>query len=68
VLDISYHTLQAYLRYKPRLRTVQRALPPAAEDSLDAAVEPAPRSSTPSERKSDGGTALPIIEATLAPD
>ena len=30
VLDISYHTLQAYLRYTPQLRAAQKALPAAA--------------------------------------
>ena len=36
VLDISYHTLQAYLRYTPQLRATQRALPPATRDVAES--------------------------------
>ena len=65
VLDISYHTLQAYLRYKPKLRAAQRALLPAATDGAvdeDHGSEAAPR--MPSAGSEN--PALPVIEATLA--
>jgi hypothetical protein len=39
VLDISYHTLQAYLKFKPKLRSAQKALPaPAADTAADDAA------------------------------
>ena len=39
VLDISYHTLQAYLKFKPKLRSAQKALPaPAAGTAADDAA------------------------------
>ena len=66
VLDISYHTLQAYLRYTPNLRAAQKALPRAPGT---------PWTRPPSELTrrrlgigSRGGKTLPIIEATLAPE
>jgi hypothetical protein len=37
VLDISYHTLQAYLQYQPRLRGAQKALPPPPPDAAGEA-------------------------------
>jgi len=67
VLDISYHTLQAYLRYTPHLRAGQRALPPPSDaepgpdapgDEVDTlAVEPT-RTPAP----------VPLVEATLVPE
>ena len=38
LLDISYHTLQAYLRYTPHLRAAQKALP--APTANEAAADP----------------------------
>ena len=35
VLDISYHTLQAYLRYTPQLRAAQKALPAPASNEAE---------------------------------
>jgi transcriptional regulator with PAS, ATPase and Fis domain len=54
VLDISYHTLQAYLRYTPKLRTAQRA--------LEAPEPPAPVEPTPA--PSD----TPVMDAALVPE
>jgi hypothetical protein len=53
VLDISYHTLQAYLRYTPTLRTAQRAL---------KAADPAPDDSPAAPLAT---VAPPVIDATL---
>ena len=39
VLDISYHTLQAYLSYTPRLKATQRALPPPATEDVPESVQ-----------------------------
>jgi transcriptional regulator with PAS, ATPase and Fis domain len=61
VLDISYHTLQAYLRYTPQLRAARKALPPppaggaasGLHDTALAAGNQAP---------------VPLVEATLVPE
>jgi transcriptional regulator with PAS, ATPase and Fis domain len=39
ILDISYHTLQAYLRYQPKLKAAQKALP-APQDAAPPGEEP----------------------------
>jgi two-component system, NtrC family, response regulator HydG len=55
VLDISYHTLQAYLRYKPKLRASQRALKaPAPALEVSAPMSPSAE--------------VPVIDATLVPE
>jgi hypothetical protein len=66
-MDISYHTLRAYLRYKPRLRAAQQAaLPPAAEDALDMAT--GPDGGAPVQEPSAAAPAVPFVEATLVPE
>jgi DNA-binding NtrC family response regulator len=65
ILDISYHTLQAYLRYKPKLRAAQRALPAPADvaaagvatTGVLAAAETAAADGSAGER--------PVLDATL---
>ena len=66
MLDISYHTLQAYLRYTPHLRGAQKALPaPDArarprqghEDRTVAAGDQPPAAAS-----------VPLVEATLVPE
>jgi len=55
VLDISYHTLQAYLRYQPKLKAAQKALPaPQPTPEPAGAIEPGPKA--------------PTIDATLVPE
>jgi hypothetical protein len=76
VLDISYHTLQAYLRYQPKLRTAQKALPPAAADvtaeseaRIDAGPpSPPPASPSPARSASGAASTLPVIETSLVPE
>jgi DNA-binding NtrC family response regulator len=70
VLDISYHTLQAYLLYQPKLRTTQRALSAAPEAGLESdGVAPPPQASAGGLHTAaaiEVGPALPVIEASLA--
>ena len=55
ILDISYHTLQAYLRYTPKLKAAQRALPaPPPVPEPGGTTEPSPTASA--------------IDATLVPE
>jgi hypothetical protein len=63
VLDISYHTLQAYLQYQPRLRGTQKALapPPDAAGEAETRREPAPGGPP----APDATQTVPVIEASL---
>jgi two-component system response regulator HydG len=60
VLDISYHTLQAYLRYTPKLRGAQRSLKaPDGPDGRMAAPE------TEAGDRVDGGAPVPVLDAAI---
>jgi hypothetical protein len=65
VLDISYHTLQAYLQYTPKLRAAQKALPPPSAEAASAAGvdDEAPASDV----DAGVGTAAPVGEPGAAP-
>ena len=65
VLDISYHTLQAYLRYTPTLRAAQKALPPPAKDAVAPGADEQPRAA---EAQARAVAAVPFVEATLVPE
>jgi transcriptional regulator with PAS, ATPase and Fis domain len=62
VLDISYHTLQAYLRYTPALKAAQKALPEPGSEGLDGEGDAA----VPAIRVE--GDAVPVVQAVLVPD
>jgi two-component system response regulator HydG len=62
ILDISYHTLQAYLSYKPRLRAMQKALPPAA------VTDPADAEGSTTSAAPQGTAPARVVEATLVPE
>jgi transcriptional regulator with PAS, ATPase and Fis domain len=62
VLDISYHTLQAYLRYTPRLKSAQRRLTAVMDEEAALGATSDQVIETHDER----GASLPTIEATLA--
>jgi hypothetical protein len=65
VLDISYHTLQAYLRYTPQLRAAQKALPAPASNEAEPGLPEQP--SAVGERARVAGQ-VPLVEATLVPE
>jgi DNA-binding NtrC family response regulator len=77
VLDISYHTLQAYLRYTPCLKSAQKALlPPTpegpAESDPDTETDTEPDAPVhmdrPTSPASEARPALPVIEVSLVPE
>ena len=63
VLDISYHTLQAYLRYQPMLRAAQKALPPPPDEG-----SPDQDEATGTDEARTPTAAVPVVEATLVPE
>ncbi len=71
VLDISYHTLQAYLRYTPRLKATQRALPPPAKEDVPESAATADIgvvTQLPTRRQLMSGRRFPSSRRALSPN